>query len=32
MWPLGSLVSWLVTLPIAGGLKLDDLCGPSMVL
>jgi len=25
---LGSLVWWLVTLPIAGELKLDDLCGP----
>ena len=25
---LGSLVWWLVTLHIAGGLKLDDLCGP----
>ena len=25
---LGSLVSWLVTLHIAGGLKLDDHCGP----
>jgi len=25
---LGSLVWWLVTLPIAGGLKLDDHCGP----
>jgi len=25
---LGSLVRWLVTLPIAGGLKLDDHCGP----
>jgi len=26
---LGSLVRWLVTLHIAGGLKLDDHCGPS---
>ena len=25
---LGSLVLWLVTLPIAGGLKLDDRFGP----
>ena len=25
---LGSLVSWLVTLPTAPGLKLDDHCGP----
>ena len=25
---LGSLVWWLVTLHIAGGLKVDDLCGP----
>ena len=25
---LGSLVWWLVTLYIAGGLKLDDHCGP----
>ena len=25
---LGSLLSWLVTLPTAVGLKLDDLCGP----
>ena len=25
---LGSLVYWLVTLHIAGGLKLDDHCGP----
>ena len=25
---LGSLVWWLVTLPIAGELKLDDHCGP----
>ena len=25
---LGSLVRWLVTLPIAGGVKLDDHCGP----
>ena len=25
---LGSLVWWLATLPIAGGLKLDDHCGP----
>ena len=25
---LGSLVSWLATLHIAGGLKLDDHCGP----
>ena len=25
---LGSLVWWLVTLPIAGGLKLGDHCGP----
>ena len=25
---LGSLVWWLVILPIAGGLKLDDHCGP----
>ena len=24
---LGSLVQWLVTLHIAGGLKLDDHCG-----
>jgi len=24
----GSLVWWLGTLPIAGGLKLDDHCGP----
>ena len=24
---LGSLVLWLVTLPMAGGLKLDDHCG-----
>ena len=24
---LGSLVCWLVTLHIVGGLKLDDLCG-----
>ena len=24
---LGSLVWWLVTLPIAAGLKLDDHCG-----
>jgi len=24
---LGSLVCWLVTLPIAGRLKLDDHCG-----
>ena len=24
---LGSLVWWLVTLHIAGGLKLDDHCG-----
>jgi len=24
---LGSLVWWLVTLHIAGGLKLNDLCG-----
>ena len=24
---LGSLVSWLATLHIAGGLKLDDHCG-----
>ena len=22
---LGSLISWLVTLPMVGGLKLDDL-------
>ena len=34
---LGSLVYWLVTLPMAGGLKLDDHCCPfhsghSMVL
>ena len=25
---LGSLGSWLATLPVAGGLKLDDHCGP----
>jgi len=25
---LGSRVWWLVTLHIAGGVKLDDLCGP----
>jgi len=25
---LGSLVEWLGTLPMAGGLKLDDHCGP----
>ena len=25
---LGSLVWWLATLPIGGGLKLDDHCGP----
>ena len=25
---LGSLVWWLATLPTAGGLELDDLCGP----
>ena len=25
---LGSLVQWLVTLHIAGGLKLNDHCGP----
>ena len=25
---LGSLVQWLVTLHIAGGLELDDHCGP----
>jgi len=25
---LGSLVCWVVTLHIAGGLKLDDHCGP----
>ena len=25
---LGSLVCWLVTLHIAGGLKLDEHCGP----
>ena len=25
---LGSLVWWLVTLHIAGALKLDDHCGP----
>jgi len=25
---LGSLVGWLVTLPTAGTLKLDDHCGP----
>jgi len=25
---LGSLVWWLATLHIAGGLKLNDLCGP----
>jgi len=25
---LGSVVWWLVTLHIAGGLKLDDHCGP----
>ena len=26
--PLGSLVWWLATLHVAGGLRLDDLCGP----
>ena len=25
---LGSLVWWLVTLHVVGGLKLDDQCGP----
>jgi len=25
---LGSLVCWLATLHIAGGLKLDEHCGP----
>ena len=25
---LGSLVWWMATLPVAGGLKLDDHCGP----
>jgi len=25
---LGSLVCWLATLHIAGGLKLDEYCGP----
>ena len=25
---LGSLVWWLSTLPVAGGLKPDDHCGP----
>jgi len=25
---LGSLIWWLATLPTAGGLKLDDHCGP----
>ena len=25
---LGILVFWLVTLPMSGGLKLDDNCGP----
>jgi len=25
---LGSMVWWLVTLPVAGGLKLDNHCGP----
>jgi len=25
---LGSLVWWLATLHTAGGLKLDDHCGP----
>ena len=25
---LGSLVWWLATLHVAGGLKLDDHCGP----
>jgi len=25
---LGSLVCWLATLHVAGGLKLDDHCGP----
>ena len=25
---LGSLVWWLATLPVAGGLKIDDLWGP----
>jgi len=26
--PLGSLVWWLATLHVAGGLKLGDHCGP----
>jgi len=26
--PLGSLLWWLATLHIAGGLKLDDHCDP----
>ena len=25
---LGSLVCWLATMHVAGGLKLDDHCGP----
>jgi len=25
---LGSLVWWLATLPVEGGLKLNDHCGP----
>ena len=25
---LGSLVCWLVVMPVAGGLKLNDHCGP----
>ena len=25
---LGSLVWWLATLSVVGGLKLDDRCGP----
>ena len=28
MWLLGSLVWWLATLHIAGGLKLNVHCGP----
>ena len=27
---LGSLVWWLATLPTAGGLELDDHCGPTV--
>ena len=27
-WALGNLIWWLATLSMAGGLKLDDLCGP----